>query len=144
MNNKTILMSLVLCVLMLSSIVLGRTVGVIDVRTNFTGEVEFPEFVNLHNRFIDKEIKVADIWVRNSTIPLYIKLFNGTNIDEEHVVFWIQTPVKQQLIPLDVNKTVNITTVESGNYTIYQRGKKVGDVHAQFEITCDFCNITQV
>jgi len=144
MKKETVIMSMIMGMVLLTSIVTSKTVGIIDVRTNFSSEIVFPEFVDLHNQFIENEIKVADVWVKNSTVPLYITLFNGTNIDEEHVVFWVETPIKKLILPLEVNKTTNITTSESGNYTIWQIGKQVGTVHAQLKIECDHCNITQV
>lgn len=142
MKKQTLITSMLLGLLFVGAIVVAKTtIGIIDIRTNFTGTVSFLEEIDLGERYIGEEIKVADVWVHNATVPLYMTLMNGTNVDEEHIVFWVESPVKKLVLPLEFNKTTNITSSESGNYTIWQRGNIVGPVHAWIKIECDYCDI---
>jgi hypothetical protein len=144
--KKIILISLVI-ILLLAGIALAAMNNVTVTDNNMNTTVSFPDVVNLGQEYIGQNLKAYNIIVgniTNSSMAISIYLFpTGSQITSDDTIFWVQSPLTQTIYPLSTTQSVAINpSSEAGNYTIFLKAKRVGNLNATIGIQCSSCNAT--
>lgn len=143
---KKLLAIALVALVLLSTAVLSVTIGITNIYMNFLGTIAFPRSVNMTYQEIGMDVNIFNITIlENATsVPIYLRLISNettTGVDENQTIFWIKYPVTETLVPLRPNVQTNLTSMSKGDFMIYAKGKKVGEVRTGIEVSCEWCII---